>query len=399
MGRPTTGQWRHLFLEAPMQSICPPGLLDAHQVMAAKKEEHDIVCRALGVYSLQHLNQAVTLLESDALYRGEKVLGPVKWLRDLKVVMTTHRYASRANNLVWLAIAEAPSGFCHPTSSMAGSLLEDLASGMPLDGCARRFAAKMHPLQYQRPQAPPKEGAIKRAEEIFAQMDLGRSLDRRFARLEDVQALWLPVQEQETGGLFGHLSAMRRNMAPAGNLPPQVITWDKFQRTVLPQARKIEALVPYQGQFTALTTAVHADARPILQWDSDPRNPVNWYMYSGGSRADQWKLQSGTWVPVTGVCLSPHQWHGRQLSHHAKGAVVILEGCADTTFGQGNAIFPEDLLSDLREVRSVIEAYSKRATLAGRSEATACGLWVGQVTLAVTDPSGLRLQYKIDRWD
>ena len=69
------------------------------------------------------------------------------------------------------------------------------------------------------------------------------------------------------------------------------MTWDKFQRTVLPSAERIEFLAPSHGSYTALVTAANAEAPPILQWDRDgARNPVSWYFWNGGSSASQFGL-------------------------------------------------------------------------------------------------------------
>ena len=111
------------------------------------------------------LAQALKLLKSEALYRSEKVLGQAQWLYDLHRALPSRR---NRDHVLWRAVAAAPAGFCHPRSSMIGTLLEDLAAGMPFDDVSRRFAEKMHPLLYQRPQAAPSAGNIAQAEKIVA---------------------------------------------------------------------------------------------------------------------------------------------------------------------------------------------------------------------------------------
>jgi hypothetical protein len=71
---------------------------------------------------------------------------------------------------------------------MIGTLLEDIHVGLPFDDFKAKFAAKMHPLQYQRPQAAPKVGAIAQAEKLVEQLGIVRSLKRRFARLDDLDS-------------------------------------------------------------------------------------------------------------------------------------------------------------------------------------------------------------------
>src|SRR2546425_8355197 len=75
---------------------------------------------------------------------------------------------------------------------MFGTLLEDISNGLPLPEVSKRFAEKMHPLRYQRPQAAPSEGQLAQAEKIVAQLGAAGSLARRFARLEEVETIWTP---------------------------------------------------------------------------------------------------------------------------------------------------------------------------------------------------------------
>jgi hypothetical protein len=97
----------------------------------------------------------------------------------------------------------------------------------------------------------------------------------------------------------------------------------------------------------------------------------------------------------------PWVWSAPAMTHHGEGAIFILHGARDVNH-QGGALFPETLKSELHGVRSVIEAYSAKATLSGAAEASACGLLMAdknQVTVRVTSKAGVQTTYKIDRWD
>jgi hypothetical protein len=171
---------------------------------------------------------------------------------------------------------------------------------------------------------------------------------------------------------------------------------------VLTDAKQIELNVPSVGSFTALITATHADAPPILQWDTEAqRNPVSWYMYVGGSHATRWGLRPD-WTPVTAVALQPSMWFGDKFEHQGKGAIFLLDGARDA-HSQSLALFPEILKSDLHGVRSVIEAHSRIGRIAGVEESTACGLTFSDklqpVHVRVTHATGVAVEYKIDRWE
>jgi hypothetical protein len=263
----------------------------------------------------------------------------------------------------------------------------------------------MHPLQYQRPQAAPKAGAIDAAEKLVDQMGLGPSLVRRYARLEDVELLWRPtpaVDKPTRGGVFAGVKARGEEAKASRNLrlPGKTMTWEKFARTVLPTCRDIELFTPVRGDYVGLTTAVHPDAPPILQWDrEDRRNPVSWYRRVNGSLAGDWGLKGATWWKVTGVCDMPANWFGARSTY--TGIVFLLNNAIDWC-NNTSALFPETLRSELHGIRSVVEAYSNQNKLQGEDEASACGLALGSggpVRLRVTDAAGDSLEYTLDRLD
>jgi len=407
LGDPVTGAWAHLYANTPDCAAHRRRDVTARQAIAEKAQDFVNVNRALGEYRLGTLRQIVDLLKSDALFRAEKVLGPAQWL--LEVAETTGRFGGdRRLNLLWRAIAKAPAGFCHPRSSMVGTLLDDLQSGVGFGEASRRFREKMAPTVYQRPQAAPKAGVVKAAEDLVAKLGIAPALRRRFARLEDIgaNALWRsPVESaraERSNGVFAHVTPRGRTSARTAPLAAgseQTITWSRFARTALADAREIDVRVPSHGNFIALVTAQDLEAPPILQWDvEDNRNPVSWYVYNCGSPAHRWGLSAGAWTTVDAACLMPWAWTAPWMSHHAPGAILILHGARDVQH-KGAALFPEILRAELHGARAVIEAYSQRENLAGVEEATACGILAVGATVRVTAKSGAQITYQIDRWD
>lgn len=403
-GAPETGVWHHLAVRPADGMVFKRATQTAGQAMAEKREDFKTVMHALNEFTQPHIETALTLLKTDSLYRSEKVLGQAEWLHALHAARTAAHGSGKAN-VVWLAIATAPAGFCHPRSSMIGTLLEDIAAGKEFSEVARSFAAKMHPLAYQRPQAAPSEGTIAAAEKVMQQLGAAGSLARRFARVDEVQALWRPAakkSEAPAGGVFGHLKAKGAE-APSMAIPAQTMTWDKFRRTVLPTAERIEFQAPHIGSYTALVTAVNADAPPILQWDrEDARNPVSWYFWHGGSSAAWFGLRAGQFHEVEAVVLQPSMWNGGH-EHQGAGVMFVIAGAQESKQA-GAAIFPEMLKSEFHGIRSVIESYSRRASIEGMEQPHAAGVMLTKdrnawdATVRVLS-GGKSLDYKLDRWD
>jgi hypothetical protein len=309
--------------------------------------------------------------------------------------------------VLWAAIAAAPEGYCHPRSSVLAPLLADVAAGLPFDEIKSRFEAMMHPLRYQRPQVNPSAGNIKAAEDLVAKLGIAPSLERRFARLGECQTLWRPktlAEASSENSVFGHIKAKDAAEVQAVDLPSTTMTWERFERVVLPNAAQLEMFVPVHGNFVALLAATYADAPSIIRWDrEDTRNSVSMYVYSGGSPASQWGLLPARWYHrITAVVPAPNLWGSHPLPHLGNAVFLILEGAVDSRKDAGNALFPEILKDELHGVRSTIEAYSKTAIITGREEASACGYALNKSAAtcrlrAYVD--GHWNHYNIDRWD
>jgi hypothetical protein len=389
-GTPTTGPWHHMSVLAPTERIFKHTVNSAGQVMAEKRQEHAMLLRALLDFSPETVKAAIKLVESKALYRGEKIEERLCWLADLIADRRNTKSQKARDNVTWLAVAKAPAGYAHVRSSVIGSLLDDLRQGKTFVEVMRAFDAKMNPLQYMRPQAPPSLGNIAQANVIVERLRSAGAFERRYARIGEVNTFWHP----------------RIDWIQAGPnvIPGPTLTWEKFSRTVLYGADRIEYRTPVHGRFIALTTAVRESAPPIFQWDlPHRRNPVSWYVYADKTSPRQWGLPELTWVTVTGITLLPSMWHGG-FDHHGAGAVLLLKDCRDLTGGQGLAMFPEMLKGEYHGVRATIEAHSRLGRLRDLQHATACGvdLRAGQVwephELRVFS-GGVATTYKIDRWD
>jgi hypothetical protein len=391
--------WTHMH-GRPAEPFVSP-VLSAEQRMAELREEHGMLSRALDDYPADLpadlVAEALRVLRSDALSRSEKALSVAEWFAGVHERVGTR---PRSPSYVWLAVATAPPGFAHVRSTVISTLLDDVKAGLPFATIKRRWDEKLNPLAYQRPQAPPKEGAIDAAEKLVEKLGVARSLERRFARLSDLPVdvrLWSPRAPEgpaKTDGAFGHLRAAKKDGVKRVALPPSRISWAKFLREVLPNARSLEAQLPERGSYFALTAPVHADAPNVLQWD----DPVAWYFHDGGAYRSHFNLKS-EWGAVTAVVPSPVHWR-RELAHHKRMGMFVLSGARDLNWrGSGLGLFPECLRSEFHGIRAVVEAHSKAKTLAGFEESDACGLAFQDGGPTVTIRVDGLDTYTLDRWE
>jgi hypothetical protein len=281
LGYPVTGEHTHFYASQPRANVYRDALKTAGQAMAEKREDFKTLVNALNLYSLDTVNKALALINSDSLYGSRRVKGNAEWFK--KVIEDKDHASSseQRRNIVWVSVATAPNGFTHVRSSMIGTLLDDISEGLSANTVTRRFEDKMS--TYMRSQSTPSEMAIFEAERTVVKLGLENSLQRRYAKIEEIPSqalLWKKLSETKptlrgSGGVFGHLTAKIEDDKVA--LPTSVMTWEKFKRTVLPNAENLEVLVDNPNRLMGLVTASDESAPNILQWN----NPFSWYYHGG----------------------------------------------------------------------------------------------------------------------
>lgn len=396
LGSHRAGGWSHMAVEVPLPMRYRDAVRTPHQKMASYKEDHRALLRALDSYSSHTIRQARAWLWHGGFLRADKITNWVDWFEEMTMLSRVSPRRT-SDNLLWLAVAQAPTGYCHVKGSVLGALLDDIEAGKSAKAVREAHNARTDPVSYQRPKSAPLDQNADRAEEIVEKLGLKGALRRRFADMNDVRKTWIPASGfRKPHGVF---DAVR----PAADSPTgeeaETITWAKFSKKILPDALEMEAWIAPVKKYNlcALVTAVERSAPPILKWDHEgKRNRVSWFVYSGGSLPREWGLKNG-YNRVTAVVPLPEETR--------PGVVLTMEGAMDPSMGQsGSALFPEILRPELYEVRKTVEAYSQKTPLSNWGRANACGLLLplasGQIgiTLRVRTKYGVHT-FHVDRWD
>lgn len=334
LGTPRTGEWTHFSVPLPQEMVNRSVIRTAYQVMAAKREDYNVLSRVSAAHSIENVDKVIALLRSETVYRGDRYIPHAEWFKNVLVKRESLVTYRARENFLWLVASNAPTGFIPSNSTNLGQTLNDIADGMSLETVGRKLAERLNPSTFMRAQTAPSANAIREHERIFQRfVEAGianeESLQRRYAKLEEVPlTIWEAKQyptakKTSTGGVFGHLTPKDKKPAAANqmNLPSKVMTFDKFSRTVLPTADKIEALIDNPNRFMALVTAAVEDSPNILQWD----NTFSWYYHAGvdgeikrrveeaGGRYENNELRvSLSWENYTDLdihCITPKREH------------------------------------------------------------------------------------------
>lgn len=352
----------------------PNGSLQTALALEAIKGEHFKTLRAaLDEYAPVYLQQVMQLIKTEKLNNAAEFEGQVQFLLTTHERLKAARKISKENarNLLWRIVAETNPAYCTPRSSVIGSLLDALIAGENVNSAVADFNERTRPEKYRRPVAAPTAGNVARAEKLFEQLNLAPALERRIALLAEVPTIWAPkesaAQAKSEGGVFGHLETKdQKRKRPVKELPAinaGDISYAKFQRTVLPDAKKLELYITGGAQpFGCLVTAVNEKAQPLFKWDSlEKRNPVSFYVHVKGERGMNFGLDEREFVEVKGITRMPWLFNAKGDDLN-EGVFFVLDEAEDASTDT-LAIFPQDLRHELHEVRSTIEAFSNAGTM------------------------------------
>ena len=284
-GVPETLQWTHFY------GYIDKDIVLNREASAAESEyieKFKMLKRVVNEFSEETVNTVYLLVKNGGLYRADKVMPQAQFLRDLYTSIK-NLDKNRKDNAIWWEVQLNPS-LCHIRSTSIGMLLDDIQSGMSLESAKRRFADALDPSKFGRSQTPPSAIEVTNAEKVVAELGVSDALqNRRFLKSDEIPEeaiIWKsPIkeskEEKKSGGIFSNVEVRDKIITPEESVIPEVLmTWDKFTRTVLPEATEI--MVDISGTRSREVTLITSDdSTPLFQWD----NNVSW-SYSSGIDAE-----------------------------------------------------------------------------------------------------------------
>lgn len=301
LGNNETDYWSHLHVEKTRGWNKVKTYGDAGLEMYQYRESFGLLMKFLSETPMDVIEAACQYVYSDQLYRGDRVEEQCEFLyRVAKVYHKTQDSSIIKTNVIRKIVCENPAGMSHIKSSMLGTLIEDIQKGLSSDIIIANFKAKMDPETYMRTSSAPSQYQIDEAEKAVTEMGYAESLARTFALFDQLpvdEFIWFqrecekePVKEAEPtkpkAGLFDSIRSKEsvkkeeKSLSKddiSVNIPPTVMTWDKFKNTVLPHTVALYTKMNKPGNLVAMTTRQNSKSKNILKWD----NPFAWCYKSG----------------------------------------------------------------------------------------------------------------------
>jgi hypothetical protein len=268
--------WYHFQLDVPSRFLTRGHLGRAANEARADKEVFE---RSLNEISPEAVDTVLDLIAEKSLYRGDE------W----KPALTAFRQAQQEYSTVenkdaylWLKSYRISGAASRLRNHSMGVLLTDIEGGDVVEA-VKRYESIVAPRNYKRPKPVHTRAMVKRAERAAEDLGILGSLERRYARIDDIHIKDVIWANPDAVTADGDLSPFKQLASDAP------VSTDKFEHLpgisveffvdrVLPGATSIEALLEnrHERNLVSLTAPVNLDAPTLFKWE----NPFGW-AYNG----------------------------------------------------------------------------------------------------------------------
>ena len=232
----------------------------------------------LNLISIDAVDTVLELVYSKTLYRSNQWKDTLEGLRD--VLKNYEQIDSKCdlNNWFWKKSATLPRNIVHIKNTSMGTLLLDITEGKDLEEAVTNYEKITAPENYQRPKAIYTDEMLEEAKAKIAELGYMDSLERRFAKLEDISINNVLFANRDVRASIGDsiFDELKKNVSRKVHNFDTVseISLDEFINNVLPRAQEISLYVDskFKNNFVSLIAPLNEDAPSMFQWD----NPFSW---------------------------------------------------------------------------------------------------------------------------
>lgn len=303
----------------------PPSLYCATTARGPKLSEyrslHDVVLRSLREIATDAIETVQDLIAQNSLYRGAEKKAVVDTFATMKRGFDDITDTKAQDLYAWSQVIGANAFACRMRNDVIGTLLVDLSEGVDLDRAVKSFEDKVSGTNYKRPTALITPKMKDAAKAKLEELGLLESLERRYARLEDINITNVlfadrGIKKRLSGDVFDTLPT--KGQAAKNFDRVEEIAIEKFITDVLSTAESLEVLFEnkHVSNLVSLIAPFDMTAKPLFKWD----NPFSW-SYNGDvadSIKEKVKAAGGN---VTGdVCCRLAWYNTDDLDFHMQEA-------------------------------------------------------------------------------
>lgn len=270
-------KWDHFYAKIPNQFVHKNTEIGA--VLGEWRTHKDVLVRSLKELSIDAAETTLELIQQGSLYRGSEFKHVVElFIKHKKEFDLLDN--SKIESYVWQTANKLGQNGRFK-NTVIGTLLVDLSDGVDLEKAVASFENKVSGTNYKRTSALVTPTMIKNAQEKIRELGLEASLERRFAKKDDVtinNVIFSSVHEKPLNVFDDLISDANRKVSAKKLDKFETIDVNKFITDVLPTVNKLEVMFEskHKSNLMSLVAPVHLSSTNMFKWN----NQYSW-VYNG----------------------------------------------------------------------------------------------------------------------
>jgi len=269
--------WEHFYFKLPKRFILNKDIIAINRLRSEYQDTRNVLLRSLSEITIESIDTVLELIDQNSLYKGEE------WkslLQNFQILQRQYIKTNDTKTWSWLASIKAGAVLGRIRNHSIGVLLQDISNKVELDKAIRRYEKIVAPTNYKRPKAIFTKKMIEQAKAEIVKLGLEDSLERRYARLEDITVNNILFSNKDS------IKRIKNNLDVFDDLtktikidPPKLdriesINIKTFIKDVLPKLTDIKLFVEnrFEPNFVSLIAPVNSKAPTLFKWN----NPFSW---------------------------------------------------------------------------------------------------------------------------
>jgi len=258
--------WSHFYCSVPKNAV-----RISPEVLSNNRAAKQVFKRGLDEITTEAIDIVLELIDQNSLYRGDEFKNSIKEFSALKKQYGKITDAAESDNYCW---ANSKKSSARLRNTVMGTLLQDISDGSELDVAVRAYESKVAPANYKRPTALITKGMVEKAMKTIKELDIEKSLYRRFAIAEDLSINNVLFADRATAAVMKDElldSLMKEVKTEAKNYSKvEDISIEKFVQ-LIPSITQMEVLFEnrHTKNLMSLIAPKHEDSPNILKWNNN----------------------------------------------------------------------------------------------------------------------------------
>lgn len=279
-----TTTFNHFYVEVPKHFTMCRRSDNPNEIRAAYRDTKNVFKRSLNELTTESVESVLELITDNSLYRGEEWRAGIEQFLLYKKDYAKITDENLQDNFAWFHCIQSGIVVGRILNHSIGVLLRDISTNMDLEEAVKRYEHMVAPENYRRPKPIFTKRMLEEAREKVNELGYLQSLQRRFARLDDISANNVLFVNKDVQKKIADptdiFSDLEKDVAvsPRSFSRVEEVPIDTFVKDVLPHATNVEVLFEnrFMPNMVSLITAQNMDAPSMFKWN----NPFSW-AYTG----------------------------------------------------------------------------------------------------------------------